>query len=66
MPEHDLSCLVWRKSTRSQQNGACVEAAYLHAAVVIRDSKDSDGPKLTFDRAHWHAFIRGLKDGSFG
>jgi hypothetical protein len=35
---------TWRKSTRSGQNGACVELAGTLDAV--RDSKNPDGPVL--------------------
>jgi hypothetical protein len=64
MPEIDLSRAAWRKSRRSQQNGACVEiAANLPGIVAIRDSKDPDGPKLTFTCQDWAFFIRRLKDG---
>jgi hypothetical protein len=43
----DLSCAVWRKSTRSSgNNGNCVELANLGA---IRDSKNPTGPALIAD-----------------
>ncbi|MEU9888274.1 DUF397 domain-containing protein [Sphaerisporangium sp. NPDC051011] len=64
LPERDLPAVVWRKSTRSQQNGACVEAAFCDTRVAIRDSKDPDGPKIMFAKSRWNAFIRGLKDGT--
>jgi hypothetical protein len=64
MPEIDLSRAAWRKSHRSQQNGACVEiAANLPGIVAIRDSKDPDGPKLTFSSQAWAAFLRRVKAG---
>lgn len=36
----------WRKSRRSQDQGACVELANTGA---IRDSKNPDGPRLTIE-----------------
>ena len=37
---------VWRKSTRSQNEGACVE---LGNTGAVRDSKNPTGPVLTVD-----------------
>jgi hypothetical protein len=63
----NISSLAWRKSTRSGGQGAnCVEVAELpDGGVAVRDSKDPDGPKLTFTPAEWQAFIGGVKDGEF-
>jgi hypothetical protein len=58
----DLSRAVWRKSTRSNNGGACAEVATnLPGIAAIRDSKDPDGPVLIFSTADWQAFIRRLK-----
>jgi hypothetical protein len=62
----DLSRAQWRKSTKSQGNGQCVEVADLDGhAVAVRDSKDQDGPVLVFTSTEWRAFLAGAKDGEF-
>ncbi|MGP4027005.1 DUF397 domain-containing protein [Actinomadura sp. 3N407] len=52
----------WRKSSHSGHSGGeCVEVADLTSVVGVRDSKDPDGPKLTFSVAAWSAFTREIK-----
>jgi len=59
------SSLIWRKSWRSVNNGACVEVAPVACGVAIRDSKRSSGPVLMFSPAEWRAFLDGAKNGEF-
>lgn len=55
----DLTGARWRKSTHSSGNGGdCVEVAdNLPGVVGVRDSKDRQGPVLTFTPEAWRAFI---------
>jgi hypothetical protein len=59
----DLSRADWRKSTFSNGHGGnCVEVATnLPGIVAVRDSKDPNGPALTFTPAEWQAFISNLR-----
>jgi hypothetical protein len=55
---------VWRKSTRSIVNGACVEAAkLLDGRLAVRDSFDEAGPRATFMPSEWRAFVKRIKNG---
>jgi hypothetical protein len=49
--------LGWRKSSRSNGGGACVELALAAEAVAVRDSKNPDGPILTFPAGSLAAFL---------
>ncbi|MGH3713528.1 MAG: DUF397 domain-containing protein [Micromonosporaceae bacterium] len=57
--------VVWRKSSRSGSQGSCVEVAELADQVLVRDSKDPDGPRLSFTYPEWRAFLGGVGDGEF-
>ncbi|MEV4279826.1 DUF397 domain-containing protein [Actinoplanes xinjiangensis] len=47
-----LSRATWRRSTRSGSSGNCVEVAgNLPGIVAVRDSRDPNGPALTFTRS---------------
>jgi hypothetical protein len=54
---------VWRKSSYSGNGGGnCVEVARsLPGVVAVRDSKNPDGPVLTFSRDEWASFIARLQ-----
>ncbi|WP_438829927.1 DUF397 domain-containing protein [Actinoplanes friuliensis] len=59
-----MDALVWRKSSRSS-SGACVELAPGRNTIMVRDSKDPQGPMLTFGRDTFAAFIVGVTQGEF-
>ncbi len=60
----DLTGAIWRKSTRSNNGGACVEVALnLPGIVAIRDSKDPHGPALVFSPEAWRDFTAALRSG---
>jgi Domain of unknown function (DUF397) len=63
----DLSRAVWYKSTFSNgSGGACVEVAgNLPGIVAVRDSKNPEGPRLTFTANTWSAFVAGIKRREF-
>lgn len=66
MSSTDLARAMWRKSTRSNGSGNCVEVAEnLPDIVAVRDSKNPTGPALVFQPAEWAAFVAGVKGGQF-
>ncbi|GAA3292151.1 DUF397 domain-containing protein [Dactylosporangium vinaceum] len=56
----DRKALTWRKSSKSSA-GACVEVAVEGESAFVRDSRDPDGPVLTFSVAAFRAFVTGLR-----
>jgi hypothetical protein len=52
--------VCWRASSYSYGNGACVEVAPAPDRVLVRDSKDPDGPALTVPRHTWRTFLTTL------
>ncbi|MGH3688339.1 MAG: DUF397 domain-containing protein [Pseudonocardiaceae bacterium] len=68
MTRVDLSCAVWRKSSRTGGgNGGgtdCVEMAALgDGRIAMRDSKCPDGAVLFFPRAELVSWINSVKTG---
>jgi hypothetical protein len=59
----NFSSATWRKSSRSGNgtNGACVEVAFVSAAVGVRDSKNQAGQHLVFGDTAWRAFAESVK-----
>jgi hypothetical protein len=54
----------WRKA-RASGNQGCVEITDTAESVWVRDTKDRQGPVLTFTRSEWTAFLAGVRAGEF-
>lgn len=69
MNANDIPAPLFRKSTRSNNSGDCVEVALNQAPytgnVLVRDSKNPNGAVHSFTTAEWAAFLGGVKDGEF-
>jgi len=68
----DAQCLEvspqWVKSSRSANQGQCVEASHpTDQVVAVRDSKEQHpgGTVLVFTGSEWTTFIEGVKGGDF-
>jgi len=59
-PEHTGP--TWRRSSYSNTQGnQCVEVAVIGDRIALRDSKDPNGPVLTFSKAEWRQFVRRMR-----
>ena len=66
MSAAELSGAMWRKSSISNSQGACVELAKLGTdEFAVRNSRNPGGPALIYTRAEIAALIEGVKLGEF-
>jgi len=49
--------IVWHTSSYSAGHGDCVEVASTPKRILVRDSKDPDGPGLAFPTSAWRTFL---------
>ncbi|GGM30387.1 MULTISPECIES: DUF397 domain-containing protein [Micromonospora] len=66
---NELTGAIWRTSSRSNDQGLCVEVADNLVATLgvvgVRDSKDRSGPSLEIGPLDWSAFVGGIRAGGF-
>jgi hypothetical protein len=56
--------ISWRKASRSVGNGECVEVASVLGQVSVRDSRDPEGPVLTYSADAFRSFLDEAKRAS--
>lgn len=61
MHEIELSVLVWRTPTTSEETN-CVQVAAVDGHVLVRDSKHAGNGLLTFSTTAWMCFLQQLRD----
>jgi hypothetical protein len=57
MSTPDRNGVVWRTSSYTGGSGDCVEVAAAAATVLVRDTKDREGPVLAVPATAWRAFL---------
>jgi hypothetical protein len=58
---NSLAGFTWRKSSRSNGSGHCVELALTAHVAAIRDSKNPEGGALVLTSAAWAAFSAAVR-----
>ena len=56
---------MFRKSSSSNPTGNCVEVDCDGEPILVRHSRDPEGPVLAFTRQEWIAFHVGMYAGEF-
>ena len=56
--------ITWHTAL-SCESGACVEVAANQNTILIRNSRQPDGPLIEYTSEEWHAFVSGVKKGDF-
>jgi Domain of unknown function (DUF397) len=62
----ELGPVQWRKSTKSNPSGNCVELAELpDGDIAVRNSRHPGGSALVYTRTEIAAFLAGIRNGEF-
>jgi hypothetical protein len=56
--------VIWR-TAKDCNIGECVQVAAIPGGIGIRDSKDPDGPTLSYSHGEFAVFAAGVKAGDF-
>lgn len=62
---NDDSATEWTKAASGLGSGSCVELSPAEPGVLVRDSKDPDGPWLRYTQSEFSAFLAAAKQGEF-
>ena len=67
MPAGQVPAVGWKKSSRSNPSGNCVELTRLNGSqdIAVRNSRDPEGPALIYTPAEMAADIEGARDRDF-
>jgi predicted secreted Zn-dependent protease len=56
--------LIWLTALNCD-GGACVQVAADQNTILIRNSRQPDGPLIEYTPEEWHEFVSGIKKGDF-
>ena len=60
----DDSGITWYTAL-SCDAGSCVQVAADRDTVLVRNSRQPDGPLIEYTPEEWHEFVSGIKKGDF-
>ena len=64
IPSSARAILAWRVA-RDCDAGTCISVAPHQGMIVIGDTKNPDGPVLSYSHDEWFTFVQGIRQGDF-